>query len=120
MAQMGRPRKEIDWDAVDKMAGIMCTQVEICDLIGVCEDTLNSRSKEKHGVTFSEYLRQKSQFGKRSLRRKQYEVAMSGDRTMLIWLGKQWLGQCDKVEQKTDITTKDEKLVIEFSSVKEK
>ena len=28
-----------------------------------------------------------------SIRRKQYELAMAGDKTMLIWLGKQLLGQ---------------------------
>jgi hypothetical protein len=33
-----------------------------------------------------------------SLRRKQFEVAMKGDRTMLIWLGKQYLEQRDKHE----------------------
>ena len=33
-----------------------------------------------------------------SLRRKQYEVAMSGNTSMLIWLGKNILGQRDHVE----------------------
>lgn len=32
------------------------------------------------------------------LRRKQIEMALKGDRTMLIWLGKQRLGQKDKHE----------------------
>ena len=30
-----------------------------------------------------------------SLRRKQMEVAMAGTPSMLIWLGKQWLGQSE-------------------------
>jgi hypothetical protein len=33
---------------------------------------------------------------KRFMRRKQMEVAMSGNVTMLIWLGQQYLGQADK------------------------
>ena len=32
---------------------------------------------------------------KRRLRRKQLELALEGDKTMLIWLGKQMLGQVD-------------------------
>ena len=31
-----------------------------------------------------------------SLRRAQYQVAKDGNPTMLIWLGKQWLGQSEK------------------------
>jgi hypothetical protein len=33
-----------------------------------------------------------------NLASKQYQVAMSGNVSMLIWLGKQWLGQKDKHE----------------------
>ena len=32
---------------------------------------------------------------KQRLRKKQIEVALNGDRTMLIWLGKQMLGQAE-------------------------
>ncbi len=39
-----------------------------------------------------------------SLKRKQWEMAMGGNITMLIWLGKQNLGQTDKVEQRTNLT----------------
>jgi hypothetical protein len=38
------------------------------------------------------------------LRRKQLEKAMGGDSTMLIWLGKNMLGQSDKSEVKTHQT----------------
>jgi len=40
-------------------------------------------------------------------------VAMSGDKTMLVWLGKQRLGQTEK--QQTDVTTGGEKLQIVLS-----
>lgn len=33
-----------------------------------------------------------------SLRRAQYQTALKGDRTLLIWMGKQYLGQRDKTE----------------------
>jgi hypothetical protein len=33
-----------------------------------------------------------------SLRRKQYSTAMEGNATMLVWLGKNWLSQTDKMD----------------------
>jgi len=39
-------------------------------------------------------------------------VATSGNVTMLIFLGKQYLGQSDKVEQKTELV--DSRLVIDL------
>ena len=47
-----------------------------------------------------------------SLRRKQIELAQDGDKTMLVWLGKQILGQSDKIN--TMLETK-EPLVIKLS-----
>jgi hypothetical protein len=47
---------------------------------------------------FSEYYRLKASVGKISLRRKQYSIAQEGNVTMLIWLGKNWLGQTDKLD----------------------
>jgi len=40
-----------------------------------------------------------------SLRHKQFNLAKGGDKTMLIWLGKQLLGQVDRREIKSDVTT---------------
>jgi len=36
---------------------------------------------------------------KKELEDKQWEVAMSGDTKMLIWLGKQYLAQSDKQDE---------------------
>lgn len=49
-----------------------------------------------------------------SLRHKQYQVAMTGDRTLLIWLGKQYLGQQDS--SKMDIPAL-EKLTEEYAKL---
>lgn len=43
-----------------------------------------------YGVNFSEYFTQKNILFKTSLRRAQFELAMKGNPTMLIWLGKQY------------------------------
>lgn len=42
--------------------------------------------------------------GRSSLRRMQFQTAEKGNPTMQIWLGKQLLGQRDKIEQEIDTT----------------
>lgn len=88
-----------DWDLIEDAARIHCTQEEISALLKVDMDTLSARIREAHGVTFSEYTKQYYADGKKSLRRRQWEVAEGGNPTMLIWLGKQQLGQRDQPEQ---------------------
>ena len=79
---------------------IQCTGEECASILGIDYDTLNNRLKEDTGSGFSDYYAQKSAGGKVSLRRKQYQKAVEeGNPTMLIWLGKQWLGQKDGAEE---------------------
>jgi len=97
MAKMGRPKIPLDWKEIGKLGAIFCTQEEIAAWYDCSIETLNARCKEEQGVTFLEFLKQKRQGGKMSLRRRQYQKAVNeGDRVMLIWLGKQYLGQSDE------------------------
>jgi hypothetical protein len=95
---MGRPRKEINWTALDKLCHIQCTLSEIAGYHECSEDTIERAIKREKGVTFAEYYKTKSMGGKISLRRKQFQVAIDGDKGMLIWLGKQYLGQKERAE----------------------
>jgi hypothetical protein len=96
--KMGRPVKEIDFALFDKLCELQCLQEEMADFFEVSIDTLERRVKEKTGLTFADYYGQKRGHGKVALRRKQMQVALKGNVTMLIWLGKQTLGQRDKQE----------------------
>ena len=89
----------IDWKEFDKLCGLQCSLEEIAGWFNCSIDTIENRVKETHGITFSEYFSKKRSSGKISLRRKQYETAMAGNPTLLIWLGKQYLNQTDKTEQ---------------------
>lgn len=90
----GRPKIEIDWDLVDKLCMIRCTQAEIASLLGINVDTLTVRCQEDQGKTFPEYFADKSAKGTMSLRRAQYVAAVENlDSTMLKHLGQHWLGQ---------------------------
>jgi hypothetical protein len=88
----GRPRKEIDWDEVRRLAEIQCTQEEVASVLGVALSTL------KQYPQFSAIHKEGSEAGRKSLRRLQWDKANSGNTAMLIWLGKQYLGQRDRVD----------------------
>jgi hypothetical protein len=83
----GRPKLKIDKDLVEKLALIHCTPQEIGYIVGAHPDTIRKR--------FSAELAKGKAEGKRKLRRKQFEVALQGNPTMLVWLGKNLLGQSD-------------------------
>jgi hypothetical protein len=103
-----KPMTDKEFDQLVNMIRIQCTRDEICDVLNMSDTTLNRRIKERgiDGVTNFEALYKKHQGeGKASLRRAQWKAAQEGNPTMLVWLGKQMLGQTDKRE--TDHTSSD-------------
>lgn len=91
----GRPRKNIDWETLNKLCALHCTGIECASVLNVSYDALNGAIKRKGYTGFPEYFKIYSAPGKASLRRLQFKSAESGNATMLIWLGKQYLGQRD-------------------------
>lgn len=89
---MARPKKEIDYDLVKKLAEIQCTQEEISSILDISVRTLQ-RDKE-----FCRIFNMSKENGKMSLKRWQFKRAEQGSDRMLIWLGKQYLGQRDVIE----------------------
>ncbi len=77
---------------------MQCTQIEIASKLGISVDTLERACNRERLTSFADYFGQKRQIGFTRLRNKQFESALGGNVTMLIWLGKQFLGQSDKVE----------------------
>ena len=97
---MGRPKANIDWSVVDKYLQAQCDGAGIASLLGIDRETLYNRCKTDNNLGFSDYMALKRSEGVELLRAKQYAVAMEGDKTMLVWLGKQYLGQKEKSEIK--------------------
>ncbi len=93
---MGRPKAHIDWKKVDQYLQAQCDGAAIASLLGIAADTLYRAVEREQNVTFAAYSQQKKSEGKELLRAKQFSTAMNGDKTLLIWLGKQYLGQSDK------------------------
>lgn len=99
---MARPKKKIDKAQFESLLSLQCTLVEVSGffsktLNGCSEDTIERWCKETYGENFAEVYKKKSASGKISLRRKQFEVAMKGNPTMLIWLGRNMLNQTDQI-----------------------
>jgi hypothetical protein len=91
---MARPRIQVDLNLLEGLAQIGCTDVEIAVLVGCSVDTLNNR--------FSEILDKGRQSLRMRLRKAQLNAAENGNIAMLIWLGKQYLNQRDRME--VDVT----------------
>ena len=83
----GITRKFITPDDVYKLAAIGSTNMEIARWFGIEEQTLR--------YNFSDILAKGREEVKQSLRMAQLKLALSGNAVMLIWLGKNLLGQSD-------------------------
>ena len=85
---MARPKKyDIDTEEIRKLAKYGMTNVEIADFFG-CDESLIRKS-------YSEYLTKGSAEMKLRLRQLQFKRAEKLNAVMLIWVGKQMLGQSD-------------------------
>ena len=86
----GRPLLDIPATKVEHLATYGCTNVEIAEFFECDEATIRRR--------FSENITKGKASGKIRLRQLQMAAAERGNVPMLIWLGKQMLGQKDKAE----------------------
>lgn len=86
----GRPATPIDAAEVAEMAGLGFTTDDIGRRFGVSRDTIERR--------FMDELRAGRLNMQISIKRKQVEKALAGDNTMLIWTGKQFCGQRERIE----------------------
>ena len=91
---MGTKKELMVEKQVEKLASYGLTNKEISEALGYDDSTLKRK--------FENFLIKGRANLKQRLKKKQIQVAMSGNVTMLIWLGKQYLGQADKLEETGD------------------
>ena len=90
--------KELNVEQLKAMVRIQCTAEECAAVMGMSADTLDTRLKELEYAGFSDFYKKYSHEGLASLRRAQWKAAVENKNpTMLVWMGKQMLGQKDKV-----------------------
>lgn len=82
---VGRDKKIIPPNEVEHLASLGCSDRDIAEYYAISESTLR--------YNFSDFLVKGRHQLKTTLRQKQLQVALEGHPTMLIWLGKQYLGQ---------------------------
>ena len=91
---VGRPKKyNLDTKQVAQLAGFGCTDTEIASFFNISRTTLEHN--------YEQYMTKGRESGKIRLRQMQWASAKKGNVAMLIWLGKQLLGQSDKQEIRT-------------------
>jgi len=86
----GSNKYAINAEQVEMLASRFWTNVEIAAFFGVDEGTIRKG--------YSEILIKGRQIGKGKLRDLQWRAAEKGNTSLLIWLGKQYLGQTDNVD----------------------
>ena len=88
---MARPKKyDIDTKQVEQLDSYGCTVREVANFFGCSEDLIKK--------SYSQFMTKGKDSGKIRLRKLQWNAAEKGNVPMLIWLGKQVLGQTDKQE----------------------
>ena len=97
---MARPQKQIDPKQVEELARIGCAEEDMAAVLGVSVDTLQRRKRAC--AEFRGAIEKGRASLRNSLRRLQVKKALEGNVTMLIWLGKQLLGQSDR--QSTELS----------------
>ena len=93
---MGRPPIEIDEAQLKQLASIGLSSGEMAAVLDCSIDTLERN--------YMEVMETGRQMRNASLKRSQFAMATAGNATMLIWLGKQYLGQKDKLEHSGGVT----------------
>lgn len=98
----GRPKKNIDLDAVRELASEGNTQEDIASALGFARSTFGNRPdlKEAYQLGLAEL--------RVNLRHWQVQAAKSGNIQMLIHLGKVLLNQSDTQIEKAEMTQEDD------------
>ena len=93
---VGPPRLVFDIETAKRAASIGCTSDEIAAVLGIARSSYYNHLNDDPSLR--EALDEAAANGKATLRRLQWQRASQGSDTMLIWLGKQLLGQTDRQE----------------------
>ena len=88
--KLGRPKLNIDAEKVEMLSSFGCSTVEIAKLHNCDEQTIRTRFKPE--------IQRGRESMKIKLRQLQWKTAEQGSNAMLIFLGKQYLGQSDRNE----------------------
>lgn len=93
----------LDWKVLDTLLQFKVTLKFVAFEMGVSENTIQRNIKDVKGMTFEEYHKLKLNRTGVKLQQKAIEMAIAGDRTMLIFCLKNLSGWADKIDQEIDV-----------------
>jgi transposase len=97
--KMGRPPKAqeaIDKEELVELLKFFPSREEVADWFKVSPSSIDRFIKKNFKTTFDDLRNKSFVRTKIAIKRAQIKKALTGDNTMLIWTGKQYLGQSDK------------------------
>lgn len=97
---MARPKKEINWEIVEKKIEAGCNGIEIAATLRIDADTFYIRFKEQYGKSFQDSSGHFYSAGDANIKFTQYMKALAGNNNMLMLLGKERLNQGKEEEIK--------------------
>lgn len=104
MARPPKAQEAINGDELLELMKFYPSRQDAADWFKVSMSSIERFVKNNFKCSFEELRGKGFIKTKTALKRKQIEMALSGDRVMLIWLGKQFLDQSEKAEQKTQLS----------------
>lgn len=93
--KLGREISDFDLGQVALCGRFAVTNEEMASIFGVSTATVSRRMNDENSLFCKTYKKARAET-LRGLRSAQIHVALKGNPTMLIWLGKQLLGQTDR------------------------
>ena len=94
---------DIDWDSLGEYAKAGSTITELASSQGISTDTLKRKCESAHGMKLSDWMANQKATGHAELRLAQRSVAIKKQNPiMLIFLGKNELGQSDRPTNTSD------------------
>ena len=106
---MPKVKAIVDVNILKNLAARMLPVKEIASILNVRPSQLGGKYKE--------IIQEGYERGKANIRFKQFEAVEKGNVIMLIWMGKQYLGQRDVSVTDAKITTFNRKVVIDFAKL---
>lgn len=103
MAKRGPAPEELDYKAFNALCQFKSTTKEFAaEYLNVSTTHIDNKLKQDHGMTFTQYHESKMKRVATKLEEKAVQMAMSGDRTMLIFCLKNYAKWQDKMD--VDVT----------------
>lgn len=116
-ASMGRPPKAWSWSQLDRILECHLSLQSTASIMETSKTVVRERIQTRYGMTFRAYRQQKMCVIKKSLIQKAIEMALSGDRTMLIFCLKNICGWSDSPADVKEMKKKVDQLIIQYSEI---